>query len=88
MAAELHRTLAFVLQGRMRETPQYQPLPDELLRLRHVALSGDGEPTLSPRFAEAVQEVVHVRASGGFPFFKIVLSPTAPGWTARRSSTV
>ena len=79
MAAELHRTLAFVLQGRMREIPQYQPLPDELLRLRHVALSGDGEPTLSPRFAEAVREVIHIRASGGFPFFKIVLITNGTG---------
>ena len=79
MAAELHRTLAFVVQGRLREIPQYQPLPDELLRLRHVALSGDGEPTLSPRFAEAVREVIHIRASGGFPFFKIVLITNGTG---------
>ena len=77
MADELHRTLAYVLQGRLRERPQYQSLPDELLQLRHVALSGDGEPTLAPNFAEAVQAVVHVRALGGFPFFKIVLITNA-----------
>jgi wyosine [tRNA(Phe)-imidazoG37] synthetase (radical SAM superfamily) len=47
--------------------------------LRHVALSGDGEPTLSPQFAEAVQSVVHVRALGGFPFFKIVLLTNGSG---------
>ena len=79
MAEELRRTLAFVLQGRLREVPQYQPLPDDLLRLRHVALSGDGEPTLSPRFAEAVREVIYIRASGGFPFFKIVLITNGTG---------
>jgi wyosine [tRNA(Phe)-imidazoG37] synthetase (radical SAM superfamily) len=73
MAAELQRTLTYVLQGRLNERPQYQSLPSELLQLRHVALSGDGEPTLAPNFAEAVQEVIHVRALGGFPFFKIVL---------------
>ena len=44
-----------------------------------MALSGDGEPTLSPRFAEALQAVVHVRALSGFPFFKLVLLTNATG---------
>jgi len=79
VASELHRTLDHVLQGRLREHPQYQSLPDELLQLRHVALSGDGEPTLSSQFADVVQAVVHVRALGGFPFFKIVLITNATG---------
>jgi wyosine [tRNA(Phe)-imidazoG37] synthetase (radical SAM superfamily) len=79
MASELHRTLDHILHGRLREHPQYQSLPDELLQLRHVALSGDGEPTLSSRFAEVVQAVVHVRALGGFPFFKIVLLTNGTG---------
>ena len=77
MAAELQRTLAYILQGRLHERPQYQSLPAELLQLRHVALSGDGEPTLAPNFAEALQEVIHVRALGGFPFFKIILITNA-----------
>ncbi len=79
MATELQRTLTHILQGRLREHPQYQSLPDELLQLRHVALSCDGEPTLSPQFAEAVQAVVHIRALGGFPFFKIVLLTNGTG---------
>jgi wyosine [tRNA(Phe)-imidazoG37] synthetase (radical SAM superfamily) len=77
MATELQRTLTYVLQGRLHERSQYQSLPVELLQLRHVALSGDGEPTLAPNFAEALQEVIHVRALGGFPFFKIVLITNA-----------
>jgi wyosine [tRNA(Phe)-imidazoG37] synthetase (radical SAM superfamily) len=79
MAVELQRTLVHIQQGRLREHPQYQSLPGELLQLRHVALSGDGEPTLSPQFAEAVQAVVHIRALGGFPFFKIVLLTNGTG---------
>ncbi len=79
MATELKKTLAFVRGGRLRERPWYRSLPDELLQLRHVALSGDGEPTLSPRFAEALQAVVHVRALSGFPFFKLVLLTNATG---------
>jgi wyosine [tRNA(Phe)-imidazoG37] synthetase (radical SAM superfamily) len=79
MAAELKKTLTFVRGGRLRERPWYRTLPDELLQLRHVALSGDGEPTLSPRFADALQAVVHVRALSGFPFFKLVLLTNATG---------
>ncbi len=79
MAGELQRTLAHILQGQLHERPQYQSLPAELLQLRHVALSGDGEPTLAPNFAEALQAVIHVRALGGFPFFKIVLITNATG---------
>jgi len=79
MAQELKRTLSFVLAGRLRERPWYRALPDELLQLRHVALSGDGEPTFSPSFVEAMQAVVHVRALGGFPFFKLVLMTNGTG---------
>jgi wyosine [tRNA(Phe)-imidazoG37] synthetase (radical SAM superfamily) len=79
MAAELKKTLALVRGGRLRERPWYRTLPDELLQLRHVALSGDGEPTLAPWFADALQAVVHVRALSGFPFFKLVLLTNATG---------
>jgi len=79
MAAELRETLAFVRGGRLRERPWYRALPDELLQLRHVALSGDGEPTLSPNFAEALDAVVHVRALSGLPFFKLVLLTNSTG---------
>jgi wyosine [tRNA(Phe)-imidazoG37] synthetase (radical SAM superfamily) len=79
LAAELKKTLIYVRAGRLRERPWYRTLPDDLLQLRHVALSGDGEPTLSPRFEEALQAVVHVRALSGFPFFKLVLLTNATG---------
>jgi len=77
MAAELRRTIVAVQQGQLRSHPWYQSLPAELLQLRHVALSGDGEPTLAPNFVEAVQAVVRVRALGGF--FKIVLLTNGTG---------
>ncbi len=79
MAAELQRTIAFVNEGRLRERPWYRGLPDELLQLRHVALSGDGEPTLAPNFTEALQEVIHVRALTTSSFFKIVLLTNSVG---------
>jgi len=77
MAAELRKTLEFVHSGRVRERPWYRSVPPEMLQLRHVTLSGDGEPTLCPNFAEAVETVVHVRAMG--PFFKMVLVTNATG---------
>ena len=79
MAEELKRTLSFVLAGRMRELPWYRLVPDQLLQLRHVTLSGDGEPTFTPNFIEAMQAIIHVRALGGFPFFKLVLVTNATG---------
>ena len=79
MAGELQRTLDYVRGGRLRELHAYRKTPDDLLQLRHVALSGDGEPTLAPEFAEALQAVMHVRALGGSPFFKLVLITNAVG---------
>lgn len=71
MANELRKTLELGYSGWLRQQPRYANLPPDLLDIRHVALSGDGEPTLSDNFLEAVQGVVSVRAAGDF--FKIVL---------------
>jgi wyosine [tRNA(Phe)-imidazoG37] synthetase (radical SAM superfamily) len=83
MEVELKETLAFVRAGRLREVQAYRGLSDELLQLRHVALSGDGEPTLSPTFTEALQAVVHVRALSEPPFFKLVLITNGTGLDLR-----
>jgi wyosine [tRNA(Phe)-imidazoG37] synthetase (radical SAM superfamily) len=77
LADELDSTLTQVQQGQLRRLEAFRNLPDELLALRHVAISGDGEPTLCPVFADALRAVVHVRARGQFPFFKIVLLTNA-----------
>lgn len=79
MIAELERTLELVRSGGLGERPCYRSAPPELLELRHVTLSGDGEPTLCPNFIEAVEAVVHLRARGRFPFFKLVLITNASG---------
>ena len=79
MAHELTETLQATVNGGLKEVALYRNLPEDLLHLRHVTLSGDGEPTLSPLFAEVVQAVAHVRALGRFPFFKIVLVTNASG---------
>lgn len=77
MAAELRRTLDAIATGQLAALPAYQSLPPELMQLRQVALSGDGEPTLAENFIEAVEGVVRVRAVGDF--FKIVLITNGTG---------
>lgn len=79
MVSELERTLALVHSGEIRQQSFYRSAPAELLELRHVALSGDGEPTLCPNFVEAVEALVHFRARRRFPFFKLVLITNASG---------
>lgn len=79
MASELKSTLEFIRGGRLRERPWYRAVPDELLQLRHVAFSGDGEPTFASNFVEVVQSIIHVRALSGLPFFKLVLMTNATG---------
>ena len=81
MIAELERTLESVRSGELRERTAYRSTPPELLELRHVTLSGDGEPTLCSNFVEAVEAVIHLRARGRFQFFKLVLITNASGLT-------
>jgi wyosine [tRNA(Phe)-imidazoG37] synthetase (radical SAM superfamily) len=73
MSTELHQMLSLAYNGGLRGKPRYSNLPDHLLQMRHVALSGDGEPTLAHNFVGAMETVAHLRALGEFPFFKIVL---------------
>lgn len=79
MAGELSRTLGLVQSGGLAELPEFQGLPADLLQLRQINLSGDGEPTLCPVFLDVVQTVLHVRARSDLPFFKIVLITNATG---------
>jgi wyosine [tRNA(Phe)-imidazoG37] synthetase (radical SAM superfamily) len=71
VGAELEQTLRMADAGWLRHLPRYASLPEDLLRVRHVTLSGDGEPTLAEQFADVVRAVAHVRAIERF--FKIVL---------------
>jgi wyosine [tRNA(Phe)-imidazoG37] synthetase (radical SAM superfamily) len=79
MSAELQNLLGLVYENKLREVAWFRHLPADLLQLKAVALSGDGEPTLCPKFGEVVREVVHIRSQGKFPFFKIVLITNTAG---------
>jgi len=79
MRTELDQVLDLAMTGRLRELAPFHATPADLLELKEVALSGDGEPTLCPNFREVIEGVAHVRAAGKWPFFKIVLITNATG---------
>src|SRR5688572_21126559 len=79
MARKLQSILEVIAAGGARTLPGLVSVPEELATLKEVALSGDGEPTLCPNFEEAVEAVLHVRAGGAVPFFKIVLLTNGTG---------
>jgi wyosine [tRNA(Phe)-imidazoG37] synthetase (radical SAM superfamily) len=79
MAEELERLLKLVQEKRVRELPGFRNMPEELLELKEVALSGNGEPTLCPDFAEVVREICYFRSTGRYRFFKIVLITNTTG---------
>ena len=79
LAGELRHLLRLTYDGRLRELEWFRHLPAELLQLKEVALSGDGEPTLCVNFDKVVRAVMQVRARSGFPFFKIVLITNTAG---------
>jgi len=73
MAGELTRVLSMFRSGRVRDLPNFRLMPDQLLNLRHVALGAEDDPILAPQVPEALEAIIHVRASAGFSFFKLVV---------------
>lgn len=78
MIAELKESLKTANPPALRALG-YQDVPEELLELKEVALSGDGEPTLCPNFSEVVKAILDLRALKTFPHFKIVLITNCTG---------
>jgi wyosine [tRNA(Phe)-imidazoG37] synthetase (radical SAM superfamily) len=78
MSDELAGLLDLAGQGKLRELPRFSRIPAELLQLKEVALSGEGEPTLCPNFDSAVEAVLRVRSQRAH-FFKVVLITNTTG---------
>lgn len=78
MTAELTAMLDKVFHNRLRRVTWFRNLPAELLEIKEVALSGDGEPTLCPIFSKVVKAITRVREQGLYPF-KIVLITNTTG---------
>ena len=75
--AELRQLVRSANDGTLFEKTAFEHVPQERRILQDVAFSGDGEPTLSPQFAEAVQMVADVRKELCADSAKIVLITNA-----------
>lgn len=79
LAAGLRRALRQAGNGRIQGVAGNAAVPEDLLQVREIHLSGNGEPTLCPNFAEAVETVVYLRAAGNLPYYKLVLVTNGTG---------
>ena len=61
LTRELIQLVALAQCGRIHELKQFSVAPKELLELKEVSLSGDGEPSLVSNFDEIVKEVLVIR---------------------------
>lgn len=79
MMGELEEALDLIQAGHGASLTGCAGVPAEYLRLGHVALSGNGEPTMCPAFEEVVENVLHLRAQGRHGFFKLALITNCTG---------
>lgn len=77
LTRELIHVVALAQCGRINEWKQFAGAPAELLTLKNVALSGDGEPSLVSNFDEIVKEVLTIRHL--LSHFKVVLITNGSG---------
>lgn len=55
LETELEQTIGLVTSGKLFEAPPFDGIDLKLRRLNDIALSGDGEPTISPQFLAIVE---------------------------------
>jgi wyosine [tRNA(Phe)-imidazoG37] synthetase (radical SAM superfamily) len=79
MSSELKKFLGIIQLGKVHEFPEFKNIPEDLLMLKNVALSGEGEPTFCANFTEVVDEVLQIRKEPQFPSFKLVLITNGTG---------
>jgi wyosine [tRNA(Phe)-imidazoG37] synthetase (radical SAM superfamily) len=58
---ELRAILEMTASGVLAKHPRFRDVPGELMELKDIALSGDGEPTTLPNFAETVAMVARLK---------------------------
>lgn len=73
LRAELEATVRAAMSGELFSDPYFQKVPAAYQRINDIAFSGDGEPTTSPVFGEAVQAAADIRHKFSLPDLKLVL---------------
>ena len=59
--SELRHTLSLAMSGELFKTGTFAKTPPVFRRVNDIAFSGNGEPTLSPQFPEAVRIAIKIR---------------------------
>jgi len=77
LKSELSKTLRSVISGELFEKPKFSGVPKSLQRLNDLALSGDGEPTISKNFERVLQVCADVRQANKLSDVKLVLITNA-----------
>src|SRR4029453_17217227 len=70
---ELERTVQAAISGELFADPQFRDVPAAYRRINDIAFSGDGEPTTSPMFGQAVQMAADIRRAYNLRDVKLVL---------------
>ena len=73
LESELREIVVLATSGELFQDDLFRQTSPDKRALRDIAFSGNGEPTLSPQFPEAVRRVAAVRAECCPPSTKIVL---------------
>ena len=75
--AEAEALMDSVDAGGVCRLPLFDGIPDDQKKLRDIALSGDGESTMIPEFAEVCRALAEVQAARPDLDFKLVLITNA-----------
>jgi wyosine [tRNA(Phe)-imidazoG37] synthetase (radical SAM superfamily) len=74
---ELRDILSKVASGELFVQPPFMGVEKEFQKVTDIALSGDGEPTTCPQFAEAVDLAITAKKEAGLPQLKLLLITNA-----------
>lgn len=76
---ELVSLIQLVKNGRLANEPKFSQVPELARKIKDIAFSGEGEPTMIRNFAECVQMVADVRRAERLDQTQIVLITNAAG---------